>query len=65
MPGHGVIPIRSEPGSLGQPYPAASTKTAVTNMPGRHRPGWTSSPGRYTAGPSPTTPWVSCSSATT
>ena len=40
MPGHGVIPIRTQAGNPYRPCPAASTKTAETNMPGRHRPGW-------------------------
>ena len=44
MPGHGVIPILSQVGSPYRPCPAASTKTAGTNTPGRHRPGWPSSP---------------------
>ena len=45
MPGHGVIPIRTQAGNPYRPCPAASTKTAGTNMPvgpglaGPRRPG--------------------------
>ena len=38
MPGHGVIPIRTQAGNPYRPCPAASTKTAGTSTPGRHRP---------------------------
>ena len=44
MPGHGVIPIRTQAGNPYRPCPAASTKTAGTNTPGRPRPGCPSSP---------------------
>ena len=64
MPGHGVIPIRTQAGNPYRPCPTASTKTAETNTPGRHRPGWPSSPRPPNAGPPPTTPWERCSSAT-
>ena len=37
MPGHGVIPIRTQAGNPYRPCPAASTKNAGTNTPGRHR----------------------------
>ena len=58
MLGHGVIPIRTQAGNSYRPCPAASTKTAGTNTPGRHRPGWPSSHTRHIVGPPPTTPWA-------
>ena len=64
MPGHGVIPIRTQAGNPYRPCPTASTKTAGTSTPGRPRPGWPSSPRPPNAGPSPTTPWASCWTAT-
>ena len=64
MPGHSVIPIRSQAGNPYRPCPAASTKNEGTNTPGRPRPRCPSSHTRRTAGPSPTTPWANCSSAT-
>ena len=63
MPGHGVIPIRTQAGNPYRPCPAASTKTAGTNTPDRPRPGWPSSPRPPNAAPPPTTPWANCSSA--
>ena len=64
MPGHGVIPIRTPARNPYRPCPAASTKNEGTNTPGRHRPRCPSSHTRRTAGPSPTTPWANCFSAT-
>ena len=40
MPGHGVIPIRTQAGNPYRPCPAASPKNAGTSTPGRQRPGW-------------------------